>query len=436
MTNQLIALLDGREVGTVQYKDSRLSFAYSDTWRNDPSAYPLSLSMPLGSASHGHARIEAFLWGLLPDNDRVLQNWGKRFQVSPKNVFRLISHVGEDCAGAVQFVSPERLETLIAEPAAREIQWLTEEDVADRLRTLRADHSAWRAASDTGQFSLAGAQPKTALLFERKRWGVPSGRIPTTHILKPPTGEWDGHAENEHFSLQLARALGLIVPNSRVLRFQDEIATVVERYDRARAGGRWVRIHQEDICQALDLHPTRKYESDGGPGVKRIVELLREQSSSPEEDVQSFLDAIAFNWLIAGTDAHAKNYSLLLGQNGVVRLAPFYDLASILPYPSVDMSKVKLAMKIGGEYRLRNIGLQHWQKLATASRLDDARLIDRIRAMAEAMPDQAAAIQKQIEGEGLSHVTITRVCKRLATRAVTCQKLLQLSSSSVRLPAE
>ena len=434
MTNQLIALLDGREVGIVNYKDSRLSFTYSQTWRDDPNAYPLSLSMPLGSATHGHARIEAFLWGLLPDNDRVLQNWGKRFQVSPKNVFRLISHVGEDCAGAVQFVSPERFETLIAEPVAREIQWLTEEDVAGRLRTLRADHSAWRAASDTGQFSLAGAQPKTALLFERKRWGVPSGRIPTTHILKPPTGEWDGHAENEHFSLQLARALGLIVPNSSVVRFQDEIAIVVERYDRARAGGRWVRIHQEDMCQALGLHPTRKYESDGGPGVQRIVELLREQSSSPEEDVQSFLDAVAFNWLIAGTDAHAKNYSLLLGQNGVVRLAPFYDLASILPYPAVDMSKVKLAMKVGGEYRLRNIGLRHWQKLAAASRLDVARLIDRIRAMAEAIPDQAAAIQKQIEGEGLSHVTITRVCKRLATRAVACQKLLQLSSSNAKQP--
>ena len=436
MTNQLIALLDSREVGTVHYKDSRLSFAYSDAWRNDPNTYPLSLSMPLGSATHGHARIEAFLWGLLPDNDRVLQNWGKRFQVSPKNVFRLISHVGEDCAGAVQFVSPERLETLIAEPAAREIQWLTEDDVAERLRTLRADHSAWRAASDTGQFSLAGAQPKTALLFERKRWGVPSGRIPTTHILKPPTGEWDGHAENEHFSLQLARSLGLIVPNSSVLRFQDEIAIVVERYDRTRAENRWVRIHQEDMCQALGLHPTRKYESDGGPGVQRIVELLREQSSSPEEDVQSFVDAIAFNWLIAGTDAHAKNYSLLLGQDGVVRLAPLYDLASILPYPAVDTSKVKLAMKIGGEYRLRNIGLRHWQKLASELRLDEATLIGRIKAMAQAMPDQAAAIQKQIEEAGLSHVTITRVCKRLAVRAVACQKLLQLSSSRVRLPAE
>lgn len=428
MTNQLIALLDGREVGTVHYKDARLSFTYSDTWRNDPNAYPLSLSMPLGSGTHGHARIEAFLWGLLPDNDRVLQNWGKRFQVSPKNVFRLISHVGEDCAGAVQFVSPERLETLIAEPTAREIQWLTEEDVAERLRTLRADHSAWRAASDTGQFSLAGAQPKTALLFERKRWGVPSGRIPTTHILKPPTGEWDGHAENEHFSLQLARALGLIVPNSSVLRFQDEISIVVERYDRARAGSRWVRIHQEDMCQALGLHPTRKYESDGGPGVRTITELLRDQSSSPDQDVQSFIDAIAFNWLIAGTDAHAKNYSLLLGGGGTARLAPLYDLASILPYrTTVDLNKVKLAMKIGGEYRLRNIGLRHWQRLATELHLDDARLIDGLRAMAQAIPDQAADVLKQVEEEGLSHVTITRLSDRLKTRAESCEKLLRSS---------
>lgn len=182
------------------------------------------------------------------------------------------------------------------------------------------------------------------------------------------------------------------------------------------------------MCQALGLHPTRKYENDGGPGVQRIAALLREQSSSQEEDVQSFLDAIAFNWLIAGTDAHAKNYSLLLGQNGTVRLAPLYDLASILPYPSVDLSKVKLAMKIGGEYRLRNIGRRHWQKLAAELRLDDAKLIERIRTMAQAMVDQAAAIQEQVEEEGLSHVTITRLCRRLKTRAVSCQRLLQLSS--------
>ncbi len=424
MTNQLIALLDGREVGTIHYRNGRLSFVYTDTWRADPNAYPLSLSMPLASAEHGHARIEAFLWGLLPDNDRVLENWGRRFQVSPRNVFRLISHVGEDCAGAVQFVRPERLDILQKEPASREVKWLTEEEVAERLRALRADHSQWRSAQDTGQFSLAGAQPKTALLFERQRWGVPSGRVPTTHILKPPTGEWDGHAENEHFSLRLARAAGLIVPNSTVHNFGDEIAIVVERYDRVRSGGRWSRIHQEDMCQAFGLHPTRKYESDGGPGVRTISELLREQSSNSEEDVQSFVDAIIFNWLIAGTDAHAKNYALLLGGNGAVRLAPLYDLASILPYQTINLQKAKLAMKIGGEYRLRNIRLRHWKRFAADLRLDEVWLMERIRTMATSLPDHATSIRNELEAEGLSHITMTRLAQRLKARAGSCLRLL------------
>src|SRR5208282_2743710 len=146
------------------------------------------------------------------------------------------------------------------------LAWLSEDEIAERLRALRADHSAWRAATDTGQFSLAGAQPKTALMFQNGRWGVPSGRTPTTHILKPPTGEWDGHAENEHFCLLLARRLGLVVPNSSVLHFGDEVAIVIERYDRVRHEDKWLRVHQEDMCQASGTHPVHKYENEGGPG--------------------------------------------------------------------------------------------------------------------------------------------------------------------------
>lgn len=424
MINQLIVLLEGKQVGTIQHKSGRLSLVYSPVWRADPNAYPLSLSMPLASQEHGHARIEPFLWGLLPDNDRVLESWGRRFQVSSRNVFRLITHVGEDCAGAVQFVPPERLQAMRDEPASREVEWLNEDAVAERLRALRADHSAGRSAQDTGQFSLAGAQPKTALLFERRRWAVPSGRTPTTHILKPPTGQWDGHAENEHFSLELARATGLIVPNSSVAHFGNEIAFVVERYDRARIGREWFRIHQEDMCQALGIHPAQKYENEGGPGPRAIVELLRAQSSNPEEDVTSFVDALVFNWLIAGTDAHAKNYSLLLGGGGTVRFAPLYDLASVLPYQNIDLSKAKLAMKIGGEYQLKNIGLKQWKKFAAELRLEIDWLLDRVRTMADAFPDHIATIQKKMASDGLSHPTISRLARRLTTRAASCRRIL------------
>jgi len=249
-----------------------------------------------------------------------------------------------------------------------------------------------------------------------------------THILKPPTGEWDGHAENEHFCLKLARACGLVVPNSSVERFRDEIAIVIERYDRMTIAGQRLRVHQEDMCQAVGLHPTRKYENEGGPGVRRIVELLRQNSSAGDEDVQTFLDAIAFNWLIAGTDGHAKNYALLLGGEGAVRLAPFYDVASVLPYRNVNLAKAKLAMKLGGEYRLRNIGLREWRRLAEDVRTDAGALIARVQAMAAGLPDLIATVQKEIAAAGLNHPILRKLAQRLTTRAKHCLTILGIKS--------
>jgi len=298
--------------------------------------------------------------------------------------------------------------------------------IAERLRALRADHGAWRLPRDTGQFSLAGAQPKTALLFLNGRWGLPSGRVPTTHILKPPTGEFDGHAENEHFCLELARALGFAVPNSRVMRFEDQIAIVVERYDRVQvARAAFQRIHQEDICQALAIPPTRKYESEGGPGVRQTVELLRTYSTKSEEDIETFLDAVALNWLIAGTDAHAKNYAVLIGAGGSVRLAPLYDLASVLPYPDFDLRRVRMAMKIGGEYRLHDIGLRQWQKLAKEVRRDADSVIARVGALADLVSARIPEVIQRLAGEGLKHPILARLSKGLTERAAHCQKFLR-----------
>jgi serine/threonine-protein kinase HipA len=139
MTDQLIALLGGIEVGRVQKgRSGRLSFVYNESWQNRPDAYPLSLSMPLALSEHGHAKIDAFLWGLLPDNDRVIQTWAQRYHLSPRYSFGLISHVGEDCAGAVQFIRPERLNRMQHESLEEEVQWLTEEQVAERLRDARS----------------------------------------------------------------------------------------------------------------------------------------------------------------------------------------------------------------------------------------------------------------------------------------------------------
>ena len=423
MTSELVALLDGKEVGRI-HRDARgrLTFVYDDAWRTAADAYPLSLSMPLGAKEHGRTVVEAFLWGLLPDNDRVLSNWAAKFHVSARNVFALISNVGEDCAGAVQFVTPERL-SAIRSGKEDKVEWLSEADIAKRLETLRADHAAWRLPHDTGQFSLAGAQPKTALLLQNERWGVPSGRLPTTHILKPPTGQFDGHAENEHICLMLARGLGLPTAQSNVTHFKNEIAIVIERYDRQQKGNDIIRIHQEDICQALGIMPTKKYQNEGGPSAFDIVELIRTYSTDRQEDFDTFITAMGFNWLIAGTDAHAKNYSLLLS-NRRIRLAPLYDVASILPYDEFDLHKVKLAMKVGGEYKLSQIGLRQWQKFAREVRMDPDELVTLLISMAKQLPDEINAARVRASEEGLRANIIERLAAQLAKRAGECERLL------------
>ena len=423
MTDHLAIIVDGRIMGDIRKdKRARLTLAYDADWRRTPDAYPLSLSMPLVVAEHEHAKIEPWLWGLLPDNEAILARWGQRFQVSPRNPFALLAHVGEDCAGAIQIVRPARADTLRTQPTGQ-IDWLDDKDIAERIRILRKDQAAWRIARDEGQFSLAGAQPKTAFVFENGRWGVPSGRVPTTHIVKPPIETFDGHAENEHVCLALARALGLPAAASQVLVFEGEVAIVVERYDRVRVGDTIRRLHQEDMCQALGLPPTGKHENEGGPGVPPIVQLLRTYSSRPIDDVWTFIRALALNWLIGGTDAHAKNYSVLIGAGGRARLAPLYDIASTLPY-DFDFRKLRLTMKIGGKYLLDDISLRDWNKLASSVRLDEEQIRTTCLDLAERLPDALAEIIKTAQADGLDNAVLQRLSGALAARAANCRRIL------------
>lgn len=420
---ELVALLEGTVAGRI-LRDSRgrLRFVYEDEWRRAPESYPLSLSMPLTAAEHGHATIEAFLWGLLPDNDRVIDRWARDFHAG-KNAFSLLTHVGEECAGAIQLAPPDRVDDM-RRARRGAVQWLDEDDIARRLRALRSDQTAWRSPGDAGQFSLAGAQAKTALLFQDGRWGVPSGRTPTNRIVKPPLVELRGHVEIEHFCLRLARLLGLPAPRSSVQHFGGEVAIVIDRYDRLLRRRTLFRLHQEDFCQALGIMPTRKYQSQGGPDPRSIVDLIREASSMPTEDVWTFVRALALSWLIAGTDAHAKNYSLLLGEQRRVRLAPLYDLGSVLLHPELESRKVKLAMKIGGKYLLDQIGLRQWIKLASELRLNQDQLVATLRSMADMVPDGAADVSRGAIDDHLPASIVGRLAARITERARICRHAL------------
>jgi serine/threonine-protein kinase HipA len=422
MTDTLSVLIDHAVAGSITRRSQgRLRFEYDDAYRQRRAATPLSVSMPPSIRSHLDATISPWLEGLLPDNDRVLARWARDFQVPARPFSLLSTPIGHDCAGAVRFAPVEEAGEVLAAPGA--VTWLTDEQVAQRLQELRQDGTAWLGRELTGQFSLAGAQAKTALLFKDGRWGVPTGSAATSHILKPAVQGFDDHDLNEHLCLDAARRAGLVVARTRVARFGDESAIVVDRYDRRMIEGELVRIHQEDACQALGVPPEKKYQNEGGPSARDLATLFRTvmSPSAAEDAVWRFLDALAWNWLVAGTDAHAKNYSLLLSGDDV-RLAPLYDIASALPYDRHER-QLRFAMKIGGDYRVhpcRNT----WGKAALDLGLNPDAVLERVAHLALTAPDAFADAANAPDVVALDRPLPKRLVDLVADRARRCLAIL------------
>jgi mRNA-degrading endonuclease RelE of RelBE toxin-antitoxin system len=203
--------------------------------------------------------------------------------------------------------------------------------------------------------------------------------------------------------------------------WRNELAIVIRRYDRRTGADRLVRIHQEDACQALGMHPAHKYENEGGPGIFRIMDLLN-QSSRAVEDRRRFMAAIAFNYLIMGTDAHAKNYSLLLGEGGRVRLAPFYDLASLLPYQRQRRDE-RFAMRVGGYYQDYRIQPRHFERTARQSGYPPGELMRQIGAWAMTLPEQARELLAQLGKEGIKTPVLRKLVDGLEQR---CKRLRRI----------
>jgi serine/threonine-protein kinase HipA len=433
--SELEVVIEGDLIGHVRTnKAGRLSFDYESGWRDSRSGYSLSVNMRLADLTYSHSAVWPYLWNLLPENPNILQRWGQQFHVSSSNPFKLLKFVGADVPGAAQFLPPEASASVRAQDTPS-IDWISLEELAQRLAQLRSDVAAVRRPGDRGKMSLPGAQAKTAFCWDeqRNRWGVPSGRAPTTHIIKPAVPGFDGLVENEHLCQDVARRMGLPAARSSVLTLNETSYIVIERFDRLppRRGSAFVqRVHQEDMCQALGLLPGAKYQQDGGPGAQDIVALIRRAGSDPDTDVHRFIDANAFNWLIGGTDAHAKNYSLLIGAGDEIRLSPLYDLSSQLPYP--ELIDQRVAMKIGDEYDIPLIGLSEWQALASTCAVDSELLVNRLRQLADMLPDAVCAARDQALADGLSSKVVSTLADLLIRHAKVRRATLNAAASKRR----
>lgn len=366
----LYIYMNGYEVGEyIQRRGGEQEFIYSDSWLDKDAAIPISLSLPLTDKKHKGDRVYNYFDNLLPDSIDIRNRIQARFGTKTSQPFDLLSQIGRDCVGAVQLLS-ER-----ADIDVKKIEGtpLSDSDIAKELKNYKAAPLGMDRDQDF-RISIAGAQEKTALLFHEGQWLRPTGTTPTTHILKLPIGNIEHQridlsesVENEWLCLEILREFDMPVAKASIEHYEDTKALVVKRFDREPAkDALWIIRHPtEDICQATGTAPALKYESDKGPGIFTIMNLLK-SSVKAEDDRKQFMKSVFLFWLLGAIDGHAKNFSIFLRQRGRFELTPLYDVISAYPLAEkhqIEYRDMKMAMALHGKnthYKWHDIMPRHW----------------------------------------------------------------------------
>ena len=358
-----------------------MELQYAPAWRASAVGRPLSLSLPfgLGDEPLKGPSVEHYFENLLPDSPAIRKRVAERFRTGSVEAFDLLSAIGRDCVGALQFLpegaAPEghdRVEGIEVDEGAIE-HHLLEVVTPDRF-------GAARDPDDDFRISLAGAQEKDAFLRWNGRWMKPRGATPTTHIFKLPLGlvggrqaDFSTSVDNEWLCLKLLAAYGLPVPKAEIASFGQQRVLVVERFDRVVSsdGQRLLRLVQEDFCQATGTSPLVKCEAEGGPGLGVLFNLLQ-QSVDAERDLRTLMASQVLFWMLRAPDGHAKNFSIHLLPGGRYRLTPLYDVMSAYPVMGDGPNQwspreLKLAMALVGKnrhYEVERIQRRHFNSTA------------------------------------------------------------------------
>lgn len=381
---------------------------YFDSWLQHPQGRPLSLSLPFmpGNPANRSPAVGTFFDNLLPDSLDIRRRLAVQHRIPSQDAFALLAHLGRDCAGAIQLLSEDETPTDLLTIKGKS---LSEADIAHCLRKLTAPLFSGDDAADDLRLSIAGAQEKTALLLHAGQWRQPEGSTPTTHIFKLPLGivgnmqaDLRTSVENEWLCSIIMAGFGIPVARCEIGLFEEQKVLIVERFDRKLSSDwQWIiRLPQEDMCQATGTPATLKYQSEGGPGIRQIMDILL-SSAHPTEDRRNFFKTQIIFWLLAATDGHAKNFSIAHKPGGSYSATPIYDVLSAHPIigpgkNQLSPQKAKLAMAVrsrSNHYLIDKIQSRHWIAQAEQSGLGAKtaqQLIDEILHETPAVIDQAS----------------------------------------------
>ncbi len=376
-----------RRVGTIETHEDGPSFVYDPEWLRTRGAFPLSILMPLSPRRTSAQIFEPWAANLLPEASQ-LRTVGRRLGAAPEDTIAILAEIGRDTAGALSIGKPGS-----ADPRG----WVPVPDDAALERIINELPSKPFLVGETGvSMSLASVQNKLGVAVNPTgQICIPHNGAPSTHILKPDSDNLFGGVQNEALCLVLASRCGLDASRVTTGKAGNRTYLLVTRYDRIEQAGRWRRLHQEDFCQALGKPPSAKYEANQsgikGPTLADMFALTRNAMRAP--DVLHLLDYVLFNVLVCNTDAHAKNYSLMISGRGF-SLAPAYDVMCAAAWEGLTRNR---AQKIAGKKRGEHLKRRHWQAFASDCGLNGPRLIKRVEELANAVSREVKAAEAEVD---------------------------------------
>lgn len=348
------------------------SMTYAPEWLSLGGAFPVSTRMPLRAAPYGPAEVIPWVVNLLPESQN-LEALVRLTRIAEQDVLGLLDQIGRDTSGALSFARRGALEMtcrLVPDEAALE-------RIIDELPA-----KPFLVGEEGVSMSLAGVQTKIGVhLDEAGQIHIPVDGAPSTWILKPESSNLPGGVWNEALCMRLAARIGLDVPEVRTGRAGKRRYLLVKRYDRAPQGQIWRRLHQEDYAQAFGLFPASKYERNHsgtpGPKLRDMFGLTRQIADIAS--VTRLLQHVIFNVIACNTDAHAKNYSLLISATGV-RLAPLYDVMCGAVWPKITKN---MSNTIAGKTRGDYLKGRHWQREAALCGLSPTATLRQVAILCE-----------------------------------------------------
>jgi len=357
---ELEVFVYGERLGTIRSgPQSRVRFAPDARWLRDGQDPRLGWSLLVDPRPRDSGlRLPPWFENLLPELGSPLRK-------------RICAHhdLGE-------YDGPALLGALGADlPGAVEVRGWVDPYPEDESDDGDADDP--QSFGDRLHFSVAGMQPKLSMNpTSDGRWILPAKNHFGSWYVKFAGAEFLELPAVEHVTMGWARAVGLDVPEHRLVQVEDfvgidpsflgavDVAFAIKRFDRVEGA----RIHQEDFAQALEIRPHDKY---GGPGRLAISydSLARFVADAcGEAGRDDFIQRVAFMVASGNDDAHLKNWSVQwLPERARPRLSPCYDLVSTITWPHFGWGKEagpELALPFAGRKSLEDLDRQRLREFA------------------------------------------------------------------------